>query len=415
MMKLGPIFAASLMLILLITASWMMGCTTAKGINFEEGLSKFEAGQLNEAIAVFSEIAKTPGKYQKRAKYYIGECYKLQFKWDEATAQFQQVSDTEPATSYLGAEARSRIASIREGRKDIERLKFIHDNNPGTQEAADALLELGSVYENKLEDYQNAIKTYRQAIQEFPGSQKAAQAQVNIGNIYFYKLYDIDKGWPEFLEINEKNYPDLKFRVGEIKKLLIDTNKTREEINEHIAFISQSQKRKIPEHSKVTGYEIYGVKEDQVAQSFLAVGRKWRDLKNYPKAIEAYRILINRLSLRNREVAQARFGIAEIYQFDLHRYFEAVDAYEEYIKYHPTDFRREEAVYNLAICYESLKDYEDAYTYYKIYRDTYPEGKFFKAAEMKVRQYEYDEDQDGSPYYKEAAAGTSDTDPTKHP
>lgn len=413
MIKLGSIFAVCLILPIIIVS--MMGCTT-KGLDYEAGLVKFEAGQLDEAIAVFSEIAKTPGKYQNRAKFYIGECYKLQFKWDEATAQFQQVSDTEPAISYLGSEARNRISQIRNASKDIERLKFIHDNNPGTTEAADAFLELGSVYENNLDDYQNAIKIYRQLIQEFPGSQKAVQAQVNIGNIYFYKLYDIDKGWSEFLNINEQNYPDLKFRVAEVKKLLIETNKIRSEINEHIAFISQSQKRKIPEHgSKTTGYEIYGVKEDQVAQSFLAVGKKWRDLKNYPKAIEAYRILIERLSLRVREVAQARFGIAEIYQYDLGRYFEAVDAYEDYIKYHPTDFRREEAVYNLAICYESLRDYESAYNYYKAYRDSYSDGKFFKAAEMKVRQYEYDEDQDGFPYYKEAAAGTSDTDPAKHP
>ena len=412
MMKLGSIFAVCL--ILLITAISMMGCTT-KGLNYEDGLRKFEAGQLDEAIVVFSQIAEKPGKYQNRAKYYIGECYKLQFKWDLATEHFQQVSDSEPAASYLGAEARNRISQIREGRRDIDRLKFIHANNPGTEEAADALLELGSVYENKLEDYQNATKTYRQVIQEYPGHQKAAQAQVNIGNIYFYKLYDIDTGWQEFLQVSEKNYPALRFRVADIEKLLRDTNKLRSEVNEHLAFIRMSQKRKIPEHGKVIGYEIYGVKQDQVAQSFLAVARKWRELKDYPKSIEAYRVLIERLSLRVREVAQARFGIAEIYHVDLHRYYEAVDAYEEYIKFHPTDFRRDEAVYNLAICYEALRDYENAYKYYKTYSDTYNDGKFFRAAEMKVRQYEYDEDQDGFPYYKEAAAGTSDTDPNQYP
>lgn len=413
MMKIIAVFATYAFLLFTIVS--MMACSTKEGINFESGLTKFEANQLDEAIKVFSEIAKKPGKYQDRARFYLGECYKLQFKWDEATAAYQSVVDNEPATSYLAAEARNGIAQVREGRRDVERLKYTHDNFPGTEQAADALLELGSVYENKLNDYQNAIKIYRQLIQEFPGSQKAAQAQVNIGSIFFYKLYDIDTGWKEFLNVNEKNYPDLKFRVAEIQNLLRETNKLRTEINENVAFIKQSQKRKIPEHSRVTGYEIYGVKEDQVAQAFLSVGKKWRELRNYPKAIEAYRMLIHRLALRNREVAQARYGIAEIYQMDLHRYYEAVDAYEEYIKFHPTDFRRDEAVYNLAICYEVLRDYNNAYKYYRAYRDSYPEGKFYKAAELKVRQYEYDEDQDGFAYYKEAAAGTSDTNPNSRP
>ena len=94
---------------------------------------------------------------------------------------------------------------------------------------------------------------------------------------------------------------------------------------------------------------------------------------------------------------------------------EAVDAYAEYIKYHPSYFKRDQAIYNSAICYEALRDYEEAYENYKTYDETYPDGKFYKAADLKVRQYEYDEDQDGFPYYKEAIAGTSDTDANAHP
>lgn len=392
----------------------MVGCTT-KGLDYQAGLSKFEAGELNEAIKIFEAIAKEGGKYTNRARYYIGECYKLQFKWDESIRQFQMVVDAEPPTSYLSAEARSRISQIRDGRRDIERLKIVHDNNPGTEQAADALLELGSVYENKLDDYDNAIKTYRQLVEEFPGTPKAAQGQVSIGYIYLNKVYDYTKAWDEFKEVNEKNYPELRFRISEVQDLLRETNKVLGEIREHQAFISMSQKRKIPKVGRISGYEIYGVRQDQVSQSFLAVGKKWTQLRNYPRAIEAYRILIERLPLMLRQVAQARYGIAEIYQLNLGRYFEAIDAYEEYIKYHPTDFRRDEAIYNMAICYESLRDYNMAYESYKTYRDTYSEGKFFKPAELKVRQYEYDEDQDGFPYYKELTAGTSDTDPNQHP
>lgn len=404
---------AGIFLMLLIFAVAMIGCG-AKGLDYESGLSKFEAKQYDEAILIFQEIAASDSGYANRAKYYVGECYKFQFKWDEATAQFQSVVDSEPPTSYLASRARNKISQIREGKRDVERIKIIHSNNPGTEMAADALLELGSVYENKLDDYDNAIKTYRQLIEEFPGSTKAAQGQVNIGNIYFYKLYDYVNGWGEFREVNSENYPELTYRVSEVESMLRETNKLRQEISEHQAFIRKSQKRKIPKGRKITGYEIYGVLAEQVAQSFVSVGTKWRQLKNYPKAIEAYRMCVARLPMKLIQAAESRFGISEVYQ-DQGKYLEAIDAYVEYIKFHPTYFRRDQAIYNMAICYEALRDYENAYERYRTYRDTYPEEKFYKAAELKVRQYEYDEDQDGFPYYKEIQAGTSDTDANAHP
>lgn len=408
---------AGICLVLFVIAAAMMGCATRKGIKFESGLKKFEAKELDEAIIIFEKIAAGGGKYGNRARYYVGECYKLQFKWDESMAQFQMVVDSEPPTSYLGTQARNKISLIREGRKDIERTKIIHDNNPGTEMAKDALLELGSVYENKLDDYESAVAIYRQLIKESPGSAKAAQAQINIGYIYIYKLYDYNKGWPEFKAVNLENYPDLKYRVGEVDDLLRDINKTLAEIREHQDFIKRSQKRKIPtlKDMHISGYEIYSVRQDQVAQSFLAIGNKWRYLKNHPKALEAFQMLIDRLPLMLNQAAEARYGIAEMYHLDQARYFEAVDAYKEFIKYHPTYFRREEATYNVAICYESLRQYAAAYDSYKAYRDTYPEGKYFKPSELKVRQYEFDEDGDGFPYYKEAAAGTSDTDANSYP
>ncbi len=402
-------------LVLFVIAAAMMGCATKTGLDFESGVKKFEARELDEAIIIFEQIAAGGGKYGNRARYYVGECYKFQFKWDEAMAQFQVVVDSEPLTSYLGTEARNKISLIREGRRDIQRTKILHDNNPGTELAADALLELGSVYENKLDDYETAVVTYRQLIEEFPGDAKAAQAQINIGYIYFYRMYDYDKGWPEFKKVNIENYPNLKYRVGEVDDLLRDINKTLIEIREHRDFIKRSQKRKIPKNREVSGYEIYSVKQDQVAQSFLAIAKKWRYLKNHPKSLEAYQMLIDRLPLMLNQAAEARYGIAEMYHLDQARYFEAVDAYKGFIKYHPTYFRREEATYNMAICYESLRQYAEAYDTYEAYRDTYPEGKYFKQAELKVRQYEFDEDGDGFPYYKEAAAGTSDTDSNSRP
>jgi tetratricopeptide (TPR) repeat protein len=407
-----PKFLVLICTILFITAIAIVGCST-KGLNFEAGIRSFEEGKYAEALTIFQNISVTENKYKNRAFFYIGECYKFQFKWDDALASFQKVVDAEP-TTYLGAEARNRIAQIREGRRDVERLKILHANNPGTEIAADSLLELGSVYNNKLGDYPNAIKTYNQLAQEFPGSSRAAQGQIEIGYIYLYKLYDYDTAFKEFAKVNLQNYPDLKFRVSEIEDLRRNVNKTLGEIAGLVAFIKDSQKRKIPEGRKVTGYDIYGVKEDQVAQSFVAVAIKWRSLKNYPKALEAYRMQLDRLPLQLSSSAESRYGIAEIH-LERHEYMEAIDAFNEFIAKNPTYYRRSEAVYNMAICYEALRQYEKAYEYYRTYSVTYPEGERIKAVGLKVRQYEFDEDQDGFPLYKELDAGTSDTDPNSRP
>lgn len=399
-------------LIPFVIVSMIVGCAS-KGEDFESALKDFEDRKYNTALKAFEEIAKKPGKYQSKAMFYVGECYKFKLDFDNAIASFQKVIDMDPR-SYTSVEARNRIAQIREGKNDIERLRIIYGNNPGTDIAADALLELGSVYENKLGDYNRAIETYQQVIKEFPGTPKAAQAQINIGYIYLYKLYDYNAAFAELNKVNLQNYPNLKFRVTEVQDLLRNVNKTREEIATHVAFIAENQKRKIIPGRKVTGYDIYGVKEDQVAQSFVAIAVKWRSLKNYPEALHAYKLLIERLPLVQAQAAEARFGIAEIYM-EQHRYFEAVDAFQDFIKYHPTNYRRPEAIYQMAIAYEALRDYEKAYEYYKTYAETYPDKERFKSAQLKVRQYEYDEDQDSYPLYKEAQAGTSDKDPNSRP
>ena len=122
-----PRFLALLCAVLFVTAIVIVGCST-KGVNYEGGIRSLEAGTYAEALKTFQELASTENKYTNRALFYMGECYKYQFKWDEAQANFQKVVKAEP-TSYLGSEARNRIAQIREGRKDVERLRIIHDNN----------------------------------------------------------------------------------------------------------------------------------------------------------------------------------------------------------------------------------------------------------------------------------------------
>jgi len=94
-----PKYLALLCAIFFVTAIAITGCST-KGLNYEGGIRYFEDGNYVEAMKIFQEISKTDNKYKNRALFYIGECYKFQFKWDDATANFHKVVDADP-TTYL--------------------------------------------------------------------------------------------------------------------------------------------------------------------------------------------------------------------------------------------------------------------------------------------------------------------------
>jgi tetratricopeptide (TPR) repeat protein len=176
----------------------------------------------------------------------------------------------------------------------------------------DYLMERGLLYETKLGDYESALKSYSCVVDEFPRTEKAAQAQISIGKVYFYRLYDYNKGWPEFKKGNADNYPDMPGRVAEVEELLRETNRIRQEISVETQFIRRSQKRKVSKVRKFAGYDIYGILEDRVAPSFVAIGKKWRQLRNYPKALEAYRILIEKLPLKLVQASECSYGIGDM-------------------------------------------------------------------------------------------------------
>jgi tetratricopeptide (TPR) repeat protein len=407
-------YTIELFLPILVMAALCAGCASTP-VDFGPGLVKFDTRQYDEAALVFQEIIDKDSEKTNQARFYIGECYRYQSRYDRAIGMFQMIVNTEPPRSYLANQARDRISQIREGRRDIERLSALfRSSKPGDEKAADYLMERGMIYETKLGDYENAIKAYRQVVDEFPGTEKAAQAQINIGNIYFYRLYDYARGWPEFKKVNAENYPDLSYRVSEVESMLRETNRIRQEISVETQFIQRSQKRRIPNGKIARGYDIYGVMENHVAEAYMAIAKAWRQLRNYPRVLEVYRTFIEQFPLVLRQVAESRYGIGEIYQ-EWGRYVEAVDAYETFMKFHPTHYRRHEALYNVAGLYETMGDYGRAYEMYKEYCDMFEDASLIHGARLKLQKYESDEDQDGFPYYMEYMGGTSDNDPNEYP
>ena len=382
----------------------------------------------DKAMALYLEVIQrdTKGKYAQRSHYQIARIYKRRYEWDKATEHYQAIVALDP-TGYYANEAKAGTAKIRKNREIIkakraeyQNYKAIYDREPTDETfniAAEALYEVSRAYEN-LENYTEAIRNYERLVEEFPEHSKSPQAQFQIGNIYFYTLYDYLGGWPAFVAVTEK-FGD-SYEASQAGTLLKKTADTLQEINELKDEIDKYRNKKAVEYRK-TGRKItpadmwvmgFG---DQVVQNFQQIARNWRQLRNYPRAINAYKTLARDLSHKKFAVADALFRSGELFQQN-GDYERAIEAYEALFEKAPESTWRNEAVYQQAVCYRSIREFASAYRGFKAYMSsTKGDTPYFREAEQIVRQYELDQDEDGYMFYQEQEAGTSDQDPNSHP
>ena len=382
--------------------------------------------ETDKALALFLQIIDggAPGeKWVNKAHFQVAEIYKSQFKWEDATTHYQKIVDTAPA-GYLGGEARSEIANIRESRNIIEDNRRVHMNIPeeekknpeseGYRKGAEALLKIAAAYES-LGNYKEAINHYSQMVEEFAANPSAPQAQFKIGNIYFYKLYDYtnDGGWGAFRKVKDK-FPD-SYEASQAKTLLLKAEKTLVEIKHDQEYVLKYRSEMAIEYKKrgrkLRQTEVYGAHTEQVAQTYINIARNWEQppMKNFPNAIKAYEELVEELPMSKFIVADALYQIGRLYQAD-GQYEKAVNAYDRLFEDAPESTWRDESVYNQAVCYEAIREFTKAYRAYKGYMSLGKEFELYREAERKVRVYENDEDEDGFQYYEEQEAGTRDDD-----
>jgi tetratricopeptide (TPR) repeat protein len=348
----------------------------------------------------------------------------MRFDWDNAVKHYQTIVDNQ-AGGYLAGKSRSAIANIRKNRQAIEENRTIYLNVPeeqkrdsaseGYTKSARALQAMADSYQN-LGSHEEAIKNYTELVDNFPEYNLAPQAQFTIGNIYFYKLYDYTTGWKAYLKVIEK-FPE-SFEAKKSETLLKETDQILKEIKLEQDYILKYRREKAVEYKKAGRYvdqsEVYSVFGEQVAQAYINVARSWLSLKNYPFAIQAYEELVEELPMEKFVVADSLFQIARLYQ-DAGDYEKAIQAYESLFDKAPESGRRDEGIYRQAVCYEAIREFTSAYEQYRTYMSLGDDKEFYRQAQQKVRQMEYDGDNDGHPFYKEQEAGTSDEDPNTYP
>ena len=382
----------------------------------------------DRAIALYSEVIErdTKGKWAQRAHYQIAKVYKRRYDWDKAVEHYQAIVALDP-TGYYANEAKSGTANIRKNREVIkakraeyQNYKAIYDNEPTDETfniAAEALYEVARAYES-LENHTEAIRNYERMVEEFPEHPKAPQAQFQIGNVYFYTLFDYGGGWPAFVGVAEK-FPD-SYEASQAGTLLKQTNEILIEISFLMDEINKFRNKKAVEYQK-TGRKITPADmwvmgySDQVVQNFQQIGGNWEKLRNFPRAINAYKTLSRDLSHKKFASADAMYRIGALYQQN-GEYERAIEAYDNLFENAPESVWRNEAVYQQAVCYRSIREFGSAYEGFKAYMSiTKGDTPYLREAEQIVRQYELDQDEDGYKFYEEQEAGTSDQDASSHP
>ena len=397
------------------------------------------------ALAGYLEIINQDptGKYAHYSHFQAAAIYKKRFEWDKSTEHYQAIVDIAP-TGFLGGRAKSGIADIRKNRDVIKENRRTYQNhaplskdlamrakeattpedielyNQQAQDSRDkavrALYDEARAYQT-LGNSEEAIKQFERVVAEFPEHKLAPQAQFQVGNIYFYELYDYIGGWPAYIKVIEK-FPD-SYEASDAETLLKNAETTLTEIAQDQADIKKYTNQKaldyinagrdvLPSDLYVAGYA------ERIAQNFQNIGSGWVKMRNYPAAIAAYRKLAENLSYKKFHAADALFRIGDLYQKD-GQYQRAIASFQDMLDKAPESTWRDEAVYQLAVCYRAVREFKEAYRGFKAYMSLDKEGKYYREAEQIVRQYDLDQDGDGFKFYVEQEAGTSDKDPNDNP
>ena len=382
----------------------------------------------DRAMSLYLEVIErdTKGKWAQRAHFQIARIYKRRYDWDKATENYQAIVALDP-TGYYANEAKSGTANIRKNREIIktkraeyQNYKAIYNDSPTDETfniAAEALYEVARAYES-LENFTEAIRNYERMVEEFPEHSKAPQAQFQIGNVYFYTLYDYLGGWPAYLAVTDK-FED-SYEASQAGTLLKQTADILQEINDLKEEINKFRNKKAVEYQrtgrKITPADMWVMgMGDQVVQNFQQIAGNWEKLRNFPRAINAYKTLARDLSHKKFAAADALYRTGTLYQQN-GEYERAIEAYNDLFENAPESTWRNEAVYQQAVCYRSIREFGAAYEGFKAYMSiTKGDTPYLREAEQIVRQYELDQDDDGYKFYEEQEAGTSDQDANSHP
>lgn len=206
--------------------------------------------------------------------------------------------------------------------------------------------------------YDLAIREYKKIAEQYPKTDYAKTALKHVNGIES-SLLKIQ----QYKDIAEK-YQDSEFSVGfhlDIAELFLSPNGLNNPYNA------------IQEYTKI----VENFPNSQMsAEALLRIGNIYkRELNNPEKAIETYQKLLDGQFATTRIAAEALFAIGTIYYSGLHDYRKAIDAFNELISNYPTYWKYPACIYWLGLCYEQIKDYDNAIKKFELFINMYPDNK----------------------------------------
>ena len=390
----------------------------------------------NEAITQYLTILEkdTKGRYTQRAHHEIAKLYTRRYQFDKAIEHYQAILKL-ANIGYYPTQAKNSMENIRKNREVVKdqlakynNAKTLYNQKPSEQTLNSAVESLNSMAQayREIKNYPEAIRIYQKIVEEYPQHEKAPHAQFEIGNIYFYDLYDYtnDRGWGAFVAVHKK-YPNTaegKAVVPLLKKayeLLREIRTLQDDIQRYRKKISPKyiHPERIPARTHLLGNRISSV--DHIIDCYEIIAKCWVEMRNYPRAIQAYKSIIKEYNHKKISVADALIKTAILYKQDK-QYERAIHTYDTLFETLPESLRERggDPIYQQAVCFDALHRYTDAFKGFKTYirfAKNDKKASYLQEAKQIIHQFEQDQDKDGYRFYKEQENGTSDQDPNSHP
>ena len=226
-----------------------------------------------EFLSLYPNSRLAPDAY-----YWIGKCSQGLNQQSEALRNFDIVVKSYPS-SELAANAAIEAAAIYNYQKKYDNAISLYnkvlESSGSSSGKAEVLFQRGLSYSYK-GDYQSALNSYDEVIQHHAGTIFADKAKLEVG-VISYDQKNYENAMACFRNLSENRSDDLgakaQFFLG---VSLLETKKYTDAI---AALVRVST--------------IFPSFDEWVARSYLKLGECYEKLKDYPKAKDMYKIVIN--------------------------------------------------------------------------------------------------------------------------
>ncbi|MCX7778351.1 MAG: PEGA domain-containing protein [Armatimonadetes bacterium] len=327
-----------------------------------------------------------------------------------------KVMKTQRARSYfevLAASTLHRLAQRMLNKKDIKGaitlLEEVIQKYPNAYASKDALIELGSIYMDRLKDtakaietwrrfislypeddrcpsillriadtlatslkdYKGAVAEYRRYINDYPNMDDCPSVHLKIAQLYHQALKDLNAALKEY-EAIVKTYPDwdrlstvLK-AMGDIWMQLNERAKAEEAYSELV--------RRFPRSFEAIYVDKDTDRKKRWQEAAKAYSEAYKlERENIKEALKRYEAIVKEFTDTYYAVASMQ-RVAYIHQYVLKDKERGIEAWRKFIQLFPDDDRCEDILFQIASTYASLKQYKEAAEAYRLFVKSYPKS-----------------------------------------